>query len=113
MLQNKLLCFDWTLCDKTYSTFRSLDIDTGINSSDIQETEKCLRVFGTKKQIKEVEKIYDIDEVYEFKVEKEGSYWYKIYNDPEKENARVSQKLREYKKLYQLNNNEVLILRIK
>ena len=113
MQMNKLICLDWTLYDKVYSTFKSLDAATGLNFTDIQATEKCIRVFGTKKQIKEVEKIYDIDEVYEFKEEKKGSYWYKIYNNPEEENARIKQKLNEYKKLYQLNNNEVLILRIR
>ena len=110
---NKLICYDWTLCDREYSSYRALDRATGTNFTDIKAIEKCIRVFGTKKQIKEIENKYTIDEVHEFKVEKKGSYWYNIYRNPEEENARIKQKLREYKQLYELNNKEVLILRIK
>ena len=52
---NKLICYDWTLCDREYSSYRALDRATGTNFTDIQAIEKCIRVFGTKKQIKEVE----------------------------------------------------------
>lgn len=110
---NKLICLDWYLYDKVYSTFNSLDAATGLNFTDIKATEKCIRVFGTSKQIEEVSEKYNIDEAYEFKEEEKGSYWYKILHNPEEENAKIKQKLSQYKKLYQLNNNEVLILRIR
>ena len=108
-----LICEDWILDDTTYEGIISTDAATGEKFSDIKIAAKEVRVFGTKKQIKEVGKKYNIDESYDYKVEEKGSYWYKIYNDPEKENDRVCQKLKEYKLLYELNNREVLILRIK
>tara|TARA_R100001594_G_scaffold94682_2_gene128946 strand:+ start:15506 stop:15841 length:336 start_codon:yes stop_codon:yes gene_type:complete len=108
-----LLCESWILDDTTSEGIVSIDAATGEEFADIKIVAKELRVFGTKKQIKEVGKKYNIDEVFEYKVEKEGSYWYKIYNNPEEENARVAKKLKEYKLLYELNNREVLILRIR
>ena len=105
---SRLFCEDWILYDKEYSTFKSLDATTSLHFQDIQATTKEVRVFGTKKQIKEVEKKYNIDEAYTFEVEKEGSFHY----NPE-DNIRIKQKLKEYKKLYELNNNEPLILRTK
>ena len=108
-----LICQDWILFDTIYKGIVNTDSASGKDFIDIEERPKEIRVFGTIEQIKKAESNYNIDEVYNFKIEKKGSYWYKIYNDPEEENAKVSQKLREYKRLYQLNDNELLILRIK
>ena len=107
----KLICEEWVLQEADYKGIVSIDATTGFEFSDIKIETKQLRVFGTKEQLKILEKRYNIDDSYEYKVEKPGSYWYKIYKDPEATNQEVATKLREYKKLYELNNNETLILR--
>tara|TARA_Y100001963_G_C6779291_1_gene449032 strand:- start:1541 stop:1882 length:342 start_codon:yes stop_codon:yes gene_type:complete len=110
---NKLICQEWELQGTSYSGKISVDAFTGEEFSDIAFTTKCIRVYGTKDQLTALSKKYDIDEVYDYKVERKGSYWYNIYRDPEKTNKEVKQKLKEYKILYKLNNNKPLILRIK
>ena len=108
--KDSLICEDWLLYDKAYSGFVSTDAATGLDFVDVKEESKSIRVFGTEKQIREAAKNYNIDEVYSYKVEKKGSYWYDIFDDPVAHNKTVRQSLKEYKKLYELNNNEILIL---
>lgn len=110
-----LICEDWILYEPDYFGIVSNDPATGLDFVDIKESNKQLRVFGTKEQLKK-EKVKDkylIDEVFKYKVEPPGSYWYKFYDNPEATNKEVSQKLREYKKLYELNNKELLIINIR
>jgi len=110
-----LICEDWILYEPDYFGIVSKDSATGLDFVDIKETMRQLRVFGTKNQLeKEIKKEkYLIDEVYDYKIEPEGSYWYNIYSNPEETNKAVSQKLREYEKLYELNNKELLIINIR
>jgi len=109
----KLICQDWILYADSYKGVMRTEVYTGEKFADIIPHAKELRVFGTKKQLEDLEDKYSIDEIYSFKVEEKGSYWYNIYNDPEAENSRVLKKLEEYKILYELNNNETLIFRTK
>ena len=110
-----LICEDWCLYDTICIGFKSQDPATGEFFIDKKETMKQIRVFGTKAQLdQEIKKDkYLIDEVYDYKVEPEGSYWYKFYSNPEKTNKEVAQKLREYEKLYELNERKVLIINIR
>lgn len=105
-------CEDWILYDKTYKHTIETDADTRINYTDIKCQVKEIRVYGTKKQINEISKKYNIDERYDFKVEKPGSYWYNIYKDPKATNKKIEKKLEDYSKLYELNNKKPLIFRI-
>tara|TARA_R100000781_G_scaffold108489_1_gene73041 strand:+ start:508 stop:789 length:282 start_codon:yes stop_codon:yes gene_type:complete len=91
-LENKLRCEDWVLYDNIYEGCISTDSMTGIEFGDVKEVAKEIRVFGTKNQLKEIENKYNIDEAYTFDVE---------------------HKLQEYKKLYELNDNKILIFRIR
>jgi hypothetical protein len=109
---NKIICLDWDLYETTTEAFRSKDNFTHYDFSDIREVAKCIRVYGTKDQVKAIENQYKIDESYEFKVEKKGSYWYGIFGSrAESINEATEKKLQELQVLYELNNNEILILR--
>ena len=111
---SELICEDWELYDYQSVTITKTDAATGFNFEDIKMEAKCIRVYGTKDQIEQVGKDYNIDESYEFKVEQVGSYWYSIYGSKaEKINAEVKQKLKKYKELYKANNNKLLIIRTK
>ena len=109
-----LVCEDWILYEPDYFGIVSKDPATGLDFVDTEELRKHIRVFGTKEQLeKEIQDDkYLIDEVYAYKVEAEGRYWYNIYSDTAETNKEVSQRLREYEKLYELNNKEVLIINI-
>ena len=75
---SKLICQDWDLYETTTESFTSRD-NRGNEFKDLKEAPKCIRVFGTKEQIDAIETQYNIDEIYTYKVEKPGSYWYGIY----------------------------------
>ena len=107
----KLICQDWILYDTTYKGVINRDTATGKQYADIQEVKKEIRVFGTKDQIEEEKKKYNIDEVYDYKIEKKGSYWYEIIKDPVEYNKRILLNLNKYEYLYKLNNNKLIILK--
>mgnify|MGYP003624992029 FL=1 len=108
----ELICEDWHLYDYQSVTITKSDAATGFKYQDIKMEAKCIRVYGTKEQIEETGKDYNIDEAYEFKVEQVGSYWHTIYgSEAEKINTEVNQKLEKYKELYKANNNKLLIIR--
>tara|TARA_R100001594_G_scaffold23643_1_gene46322 strand:- start:107 stop:448 length:342 start_codon:yes stop_codon:yes gene_type:complete len=108
----KLFCETWVLNEKTLKGVVEYDTATKQEFSDIKKVPKVIRVYGTKDQIKNLAIRYDIDEAYSFQVEKKGSYWYRIFKNPEEENKLVKKKLKEYKELYTRKGEEVLILRI-
>ena len=54
-----------------------------------------------------------LDECYEFKVEKKGSYWYDIFKDPIAHNKMVKEKLKEYKAYYDQNKNKSILINLK
>ncbi len=107
----ELICQDWILYDTTYKGVMNRDTATGKQYADIQEVKKEIRVFGTKDQIEEEKKKYNIDEVYDYKIEKKGSYWYVIIKDPVEYNKRILSNLNKYENLYKLNNNKLIILK--
>ena len=105
---SRLFCEDWILYDKIYNTYNTIDATTGSNYPDILAEAKQVRVFGTKQQIKELEKDFKIDDAYTFEVEKEGSFHYKA-----EDNIIIKQTLKDYKRLYEKNDSKPLIFRIK
>lgn len=86
---------------------------TGGYIEELSPMARSYKVIGTERQLKEeMENTkWRIDEVYEYKVEPKGSYWYKIYNNPEVINKEVAKKLKEYIDLYAQNGNKCLFLR--
>lgn len=114
MKDSDLICQDWVLYGKEYSPVVSKDSYTGQEFSDIKEEQGSIRVFGSKKQLEDLEDNYEIDEIYDYKIEKADSYWYKILGDEAKDyNTKVSIKLKKYRELYKINNREALIIKMK
>ncbi len=74
----ELICQDWILYDTTYKGVMNRDTATGKQYADIQEVKKEIRVFGTKDQIEEEKKKYNIDEVYDYKIEKKDHIGMKL-----------------------------------
>lgn len=107
----ELICQDWILYDTTYKGVMQRNAITGKEYADIEEVKKEMRVFGTKEQIEEEKKKYNIDEVYDYKIEEKGSYWYEIIKDPVEYNKRIILNLAKYENLYKLNNNKLIILK--
>lgn len=111
---NKIICEDWTLYSDSYKGVIRTEVYTGEKFSDIIPEAKELRVYGTKKQLRDLEDKYSIDEIYSFQVEKKGSYWYDVFGSKaESINEATEKKLKELDILYKLNDNKVLILRTK
>tara|TARA_R110001592_G_scaffold363012_1_gene679255 strand:- start:3495 stop:3830 length:336 start_codon:yes stop_codon:yes gene_type:complete len=105
-----LICEDWELYDKTYKGVASRCSATGQQFADIEEVNILMRVFGTEEQVMAKRKEYNIDEIYSYKIEKEGSFFYRMADDIDAYNKRVVIQLAKYEKLYKLNNNELIIL---
>mgnify|MGYP003643674595 CR=1 FL=1 len=88
---------------------------------DVEEIEQTIRIFGTKEQVQEAALQYIkehnliLDEVYDYKVEVKGSYWYEhpcYKGDFHKEMKQIKDKLKEYLYLYK-KKNEALIINLK
>ena len=82
--------------------------------SDIKKVEPSIRMFGTRNQLDKGLDIYialtglNLDECYDFKVEKKGSFFY-----DKEQNKIIKKKLTEYKERYnKLSNNAALITTI-
>lgn len=114
MNKSEIIAEDWIL-ESSLEPKGIWDYAQNRYYADLKETSKHIRVVGTQEQIdKERQKdIYLIDEVYMFQVEPKDSYWYKIYDDPEQTNQQIEIKLREYRLLYKLNKQKLLIINIK
>lgn len=106
---SELICEDWILYDTAISGIVSTDPSTGQEFTDIRESAKEIRVYGTRDQLAKASNNYKIDEVYKYETESPGSEWYKC----EATNEAIKKKLGEYNQLYILNNKKVLILRTK
>ncbi len=93
--------------------------------TDLKKVEPSIRIFGTQEQINEALDTYieltgmNVDECYDFKPEPKGSYWYDNFKsrfgeqEAIKQNKIVENTLKEYKKIYdKQNNNKALITTI-
>jgi hypothetical protein len=112
-----LVCEDWSLLDLRYEGEIHTDPYTSEKYADIKPINKSIRVFGTYKQLRKLSDKYNIDEVYKYEKIEKGSWWDGIVcgDRPdrlsrEEYNKKVVKKYSEYKLLYELNNNEPLIL---
>ena len=112
---------DWVLYDYHLVSTKSTDNILKKSFADAKEKAKELRVFGTKLQIEEESKKYNIDEAYSYEIETRGSYWDGILfsDNPddkkptlEEYNKRFINKYEYYLKLYKKNKNKILIIKM-
>ena len=107
----ELICEDFHFYNNgIYKTISKLSPDGWFTD----KVEPSIRIFGTRDQIEEALNAYielsgfNLDECYEFKAEKKGSFFYN-----EERNKIIKKKLAEYKERYnQLSNNKALITTI-
>jgi len=103
-----------------FKTVRMQDSFTNNYYTDLEETSRSIRIFGTEKQIDNALEDYiketglALDESYNFKVEPKGSYWYDIYGSKADEiNEKTKTKLEQYENLYKAQEiKKALIIRI-
>ena len=106
-----LVGYSWDLVDTEYETFTA---KTTLSFQDVEQVQIKMLVFGTQAQIDAIEINYVIDESYAIKIEPPGSYWHGIFGKKaETINAATAKTLEDLKKRYELNNNEVLIIKTK
>ena len=123
-MNKKLIIEEWLLYDTNYKGITSTDAATGLEFADIKTEAKELRVVGTKDQLLFTARKYRIDETYEYHPFKKGSnsanYYEGIcFSDEanselptmQEYNAKFERDYKRYLNLYNLNNNETLILR--
>tara|TARA_R100000995_G_scaffold84454_1_gene63200 strand:- start:529 stop:858 length:330 start_codon:yes stop_codon:yes gene_type:complete len=81
--------------------------------TDIKKVEPSIRIFGTKDQIDHALHDYmaltglNLDELFDFKEESKKSYFYN-----KEINKSIKERLKQYKELYEKNNNKALITTI-
>ena len=109
----ELICEDYYFYNNgVYKTISKISPEGWF--TDIKKVEPSIRIFGTRQQIDEALDVYiemtglNLDEVYDFKIENKGSYFYN------EENEKIKKKmLKEYKERYdKMNNNKALITTI-
>jgi len=114
-MKRKYIIQDWVLYDYELVGITSTDAATGQDFADVKEQAKSFRVFGTKDQLQELGKNYNIDEVYNYEKQKKGSYWEGIIfsDDPESRkptlkeyNEEYEKKYKKYLKYYKQNKNQ-------
>ena len=123
-MNKKLIIEDWVLYNTDYKGFTSTDATTGLQYADIKYEAKELRVVGTKDQLQFTARKYRIDETYEYHQFKKGSNSANYYegicfsDEPssskptrQEYNAKFERDYKRYLNLYNLNNQETLILR--
>ena len=99
----------------TKSVWKSKDF---IYDNDVEQIQRKIRIYGTEEQVEAALESYagtsklNLDEVYDFKIEPKGSYWYNIYKNPDKINSEVKLKLEYYAEKYSENKNKALIINI-
>jgi hypothetical protein len=113
----ELKCQDFYFKNSSiYSTVQKIDSYTNTYYTDLKQQELSIRVFGTEKQIDDAVDEYlkgsslFLDECYNFKIEKRGTYWGDFYGDElEERNKKVSKKLEGYNKIYKEKNKALII----
>tara|TARA_R100001015_G_C4528681_1_gene95690 strand:+ start:186 stop:533 length:348 start_codon:yes stop_codon:yes gene_type:complete len=113
-----LIAKDFYFYSDVFINNTKYDIKTSKYYTDLENYIPSIRIFGTKEQVEKAKNKYIkdtgycLDEVYDYKVETKGSYYYDFYSNPEKRNKEVKTKLEYYKKMYKQNNNKTLIIGI-
>ena len=115
MKTDKLKCTDFHFhSDGQYRTVSKWNSKLLTFDNDLQTDGANIRIFGTQKQIdisldEYIEKTgLNLDESYEYKVEKKGSYWYDLGIVTDKQNKAVSKRLKEYTTLYKQQGSKLL-----
>ncbi len=100
-----------------YSNVSKFNKTLFVMDNDLVGDERSIRIYGTKKQIDLAANEYSkknglmLDEVYNYKVEPKGSYWYDIGIFTDEINKEIAEKLVTYNKLYNQKGRKALILR--
>jgi len=121
-----LICEDYFFYNNgVYKTIEKLSPDGWF--TDLKKVEPSIRIFGTREQVDEALDTYieltglNLDESFEYKTEKKGSYWEDIvFSETRKDrptlkeyNEAVNKNLSIYREKYnKLNNNKALITTI-
>tara|TARA_B100000700_G_C14687045_1_gene688072 strand:- start:29 stop:403 length:375 start_codon:yes stop_codon:yes gene_type:complete len=121
-----LICEDYYFYNNgVYKTIEKLSPEGWF--TDLKKVEPSIRIFGTREQVDEALDTYieltglNLDESFEYKTEKKGSYWDGIvFSETRKDrptlkeyNEAVNKNLAIYKEKYnKLNNNKALITTI-
>ena len=121
-----LICEDYYFYNNgVYKTIEKLSPEGWF--TDLKKVEPSIRIFGTREQIDEALDTYieltglNLDESFEYKTEKKGSYWEDIvFSETRKDrptlkeyNEAVNKNLAIYREKYnKLNNNKALITTI-
>tara|TARA_R110002096_G_scaffold224570_2_gene413915 strand:+ start:96 stop:452 length:357 start_codon:yes stop_codon:yes gene_type:complete len=116
-MKSKLICQDFFYKSNGHTTSSKWNSDLFTFDNDVVGNERAIRVYGTKEQIDLAEDEYErvnglmIDEVYNYKVEPKGSYWYDIGIITDEKNKEIAEKLVTYNELYIQRGRKALILR--
>ena len=114
---NTLICQDFFYKEDSFSDVATWDYRLFTLNNDVKGNERSIRIYGTQEQIDLASVEYRkknalmLDEVYNYKVEPNGSYWNDILNITEEQNQAVIDKLEIYNKLYNQKGRKALILR--
>ena len=100
----------------SYNSEAKIDSITNRYYTDLTDHENSIRIFGTEKEIDNAlddymkgKSIY-LDECYDFKIEKRGTFWGDFYGDElEKYNHETQKKLDKYKNIYKEKNKAIII----
>jgi len=121
-----LICEDYFFYNNgVYKTIKKLSPEGWF--TDLKKVEPSIRIFGTREQVDEALDTYieltglNLDESFEYKTEKKGSYWEDIvFSETRKDrptlkeyNKAVNKNLSIYREKHnKLNNNKALITTI-
>ena len=112
-----LICQDFFYKSDGYSNVSKFNKTLYAMDNDLVGNERAIRIYGTKEQIDLAGNEYSkknslmLDEVYNYKVEPKGSYWYDLGIITDKQNEVIAKKLVKYNELYNQKGRKALILR--
>jgi hypothetical protein len=112
-----LICQDFFYKSDGYSNVSKFNKTLYAMDNDLVGNERAIRIYGTKEQIDLAGNEYSkknslmLDEVYSYKVEPKGSYWYDLGIITDEQNEVIAKKLVKYNELYNQKGRKALILR--
>ena len=112
-----LICQDFCYKEDSYIEKSVFNKTLYAMDNDLVGNERAIRIYGTKEQIDLAGNEYSkknslmLDEVYNYKVEPKGSYWYDLGIITDKQNEVIAKKLVKYNELYNQKGRKALILR--
>ena len=112
-----LICQDFFYKEDGYIEKSVFNKSLYAMDNDLVGNERAIRIYGTKEQIDLAGNEYSkknslmLDEVYSYKVEPKGSYWYDLGIITDEQNEVIAKKLVKYNELYNQKGRKALILR--